>query len=130
MAMNNPYKFVTSVSEELKGEFDDETKKNIPAHKITDKSDKYVYLGLSIGVVLGGIIVRDNLCSAEMAGFLDILRGHRRGSGGRIAGGADCLGSHEKQEQGLIPKYEYRNPYPSVAGPSVITTIQILGWCV
>jgi hypothetical protein len=57
MAMNNPDKFVISVSEELKGEFDDETKKNIPAHKITDKNDKYVYLGLSIGVVLGGIIV-------------------------------------------------------------------------
>jgi len=57
MAMNNPNKFVISVSEELKGEFDDETKKNIPAHKVTDKNDKYVYLGFSIGVVLGGIIV-------------------------------------------------------------------------
>ena len=56
MAMNNPNKFVNSVSEELKGEFDDEARKNKAAQKITDRSDSSVFLGLTIGVVLGGIL--------------------------------------------------------------------------
>ena len=52
MAMNNPNKFVNSVSEELKGEFDDEARKNKAAQKITDRSDSSVFLGLTIGVVV------------------------------------------------------------------------------
>jgi uncharacterized membrane protein len=56
MAMNNPNKFVNSVSEELKGEFDDEARKNKAAQKITDRRDSTVFLGLTIGVVLGGIL--------------------------------------------------------------------------
>jgi hypothetical protein len=63
MAMNNPYKFVNSVSEELKGKFDDEAVKNKAAQKISDRSDSSVFLGLTIGVGLGGII-------AGVTGFL------------------------------------------------------------
>jgi uncharacterized membrane protein len=63
MAMNNPNKFVNSVSEELKGEFDDAAKNNKAAQKITDRSESSVFLGLTIGVVLGGILT-------GVAGFL------------------------------------------------------------
>ena len=63
MAMNNPNKFLNSVSEELKGGFDNEAAKNKAAHKITDRNDSSVFLGLTLGVVLGGII-------AGVAGFL------------------------------------------------------------
>ena len=63
MAMNNPNKFLNSVSEELKGGFDDEAAENKAAEKITDRSDSSVFLGLTIGVVLGGII-------AGVTGFL------------------------------------------------------------
>ena len=63
MAMNNPNKFVNSVSEELKGEFDDAAKNNKAAQKITDRSESSVFLGLTIGAVLGGILT-------GVAGFL------------------------------------------------------------
>jgi hypothetical protein len=90
MAMNNPNKFVNSVSEELKGEFDDEARKNKAAQKITDRSDSSVFLGLSIGVVLGGILTGVIGFLLKWQVFTIFFAVIGRGGGWRVTGGDDC----------------------------------------
>jgi hypothetical protein len=90
MAMNNPNKFVNSVSEELKGEFDDEVKNNKGAQKITDRRDSTVFLGLTIGVVLGGILTGVIGFLLKWQVFTIFFAVIGRGGGWRVTGGDDC----------------------------------------